>query len=150
MDGTEDNSRHEERAVELSTHVVDVEGPYGAVHWTPCKVLWDNLPHNKRAAATNVAGPRKIDPFFLELTTRLLRQVGKEDVDPASLRREWSLEGITLECCFGSVTWAFSEGLWEQIPADERESIEMMLKVRLHHFFREQVFRPLFVWAYGQ
>lgn len=130
------------------TYTVTVEGPYGSVNWTVCKALWDILPHKLRIQALDVSGPKVIDPFFSDLTARLLEQVGKGDVAIASLDQTWSFEEIGKDCSYGDVVWQVSQGLWDHIPADSRENLIELVKIRIHEHFHHKVYGPLLVFAY--
>ena len=132
----------------LSTYTVDVAGPYGSVSWKVSSELWSILPVKVRIDALKSAGPRVIDPFFMGLTTRLLEQVDRTDLQVNQLTPEWSLEEIQRDCTFGTVIWAVGQGLWDALPADSREHLIEMVKALIHERFHLEVEMPLVAYAY--
>lgn len=132
----------------LSTHTVGVTGPYGSVSWKVSSQIWSILPVKVRVDALEAAGPRVIDPFFMGLTSRLLEQVDRTDLQVGQLAPEWSLEEIQRDCTFGDVVWAVSQGLWDALPAESREHLIEMVKELIHEAFHVQVEIPLMAFAF--
>lgn len=131
----------------VTTHVVETDGCFGTVRWNVCDQLYSIMPRNERDRVLDMTGRRKIQPFFVTTTERLLSQVGC-NTPSAALDTEWSLETIEVGCdCIGQIFWSISQGLWDALPADQRASLLELVQETIKLFFHTDITHPLFAYA---
>lgn len=128
------------------THTVAIEGPFGSVYWTVASEVYDALPRQKRDGILDATGRKVLQPFFERAATKMLEHVGAQFVQLQSLNTDSSLESLQKECRFGLVIWTFGQGLWDQLPVDQRPALLEMMEVFVHDQM-EAVAERLF--AYG-
>ncbi len=129
------------------THVATVRGCFGSVNWNVCNELYSIMPRGKRDGLLDMTAQRVIGPFFETTTDRLLAQV-ECTIPSSALDSEWSLETAEIGCeHVGQIIWQIGQGLWNALPADQRENLLELIKEVILQFFHTDVHGPLFAHA---
>lgn len=128
-------------------HVVEVDGCFGTVSWSVCNDLYGIMPRHERDDVLDMTAQRKIRPFFVTTTDRLLTQVGCNNPS-ASLDPGWSLETIEIGCeHVGQIFWSIGQGLWDALPADQRSTLLAVIRECILFFFHHDILHPLYVYS---
>jgi hypothetical protein len=132
--------------IPLSPKTVVAEGSFGSVNWAVSSMLYDVLPRNTRDGLLDATAERRIQPYFVRLSEALLERAGSTE-SLSSLKPDWSFETIERTCRFGRFDWLIGEGLWNEIPDDQRATLLEFTGEMIHAFFENDVFTPLAVYA---
>lgn len=145
-----DNVPSDEKDELVSTHVVEVDGCYGAVSWQVPSKIYSIMARKDRDEVLDLTGERKIAPFFTTAADRLLDQVGCE-IASSSLNRDVSLEMIECGCeCIGRVFWSISQGLWDNLPEDQRKNLLELVQAGISAYFHTDIIFPIYSYARGR
>lgn len=124
-------------------HKVTMEGCYGTMVWTVDHTLYSALPRADRDQLLDKAGCDLVSPHLVDLTGRLLRQAGC-GTEATRLDSTYSLENRDDACpCFGAFVWMISQGLWDAIPEDQRDTLLELAHADIHEFLRDRIVMPL-------
>jgi TRAP-type C4-dicarboxylate transport system substrate-binding protein len=144
----DDHELSDDTATIETAFTAECVGPYGSVVWQVSKEMYALLPREDRDEVVQIACDAAIDPFFGKLMERLLKQAGRIGIDASAFDTSWSLHDTEAPCSYGLVIWSISQGFWDALPEDQRDTLLEVSRAMIHQFFHEKVQQTLAQYAF--